>query len=215
MVVILFGPPGSGKGTQAKVLAEKYGFYHLSTGDLLRTAIKNETQLGLQVKEILASGKLVPDSVVNDLVKEAVKENSASILFDGYPRTEEQAKTLTLVLGTLSKNIDYVISMEIRFEVLVERLIGRRTCSSCGQIFHVKFSPSKTGEVCDRCGGRLLQRADDTEAVVEKRFQEYQSSTLGVKQFLKSRFKFVEINAEEDPKLISERLGSLFFKNEK
>lgn len=179
MNIILLGPPGAGKGTQAKMLIDTYGIPQISTGDMLRAAVKNQTQLGLEAKKFMDSGQLVPDSVVIGLAKDRIAQPDCTkgFMLDGFPRTVPQAEALDKVLADMSKKIDHVISIEVANSELMGRLTGRRTCKACGQGFHVMFDPPKAAGKCDKCGGELFQRDDDNEATVGNRLNVYDAQT--------------------------------------
>jgi len=179
MNIILLGPPGAGKGTQAKKLIDAYGIPQISTGDMLREAVKNKTQLGLEAKKFMDAGQLVPDEVVIGLVQERISRPDCAkgFMLDGFPRTVPQAQALDKVLAGMSKRIDHVVSIEVPSQELLGRLTGRRTCKNCGQGFHVMFDPPKTEGKCDKCQGELFQRDDDNEATVSNRLKVYESST--------------------------------------
>ena len=179
MNIILLGPPGCGKGTQAKMLTEKYKIPQVSTGDILRESVKNETPLGLQAKSYMDSGKLVPDGVVIGIIQERLRKpdcQSGSIL-DGFPRTVVQAQALDNTLGTMQQKIEHVISITVDDEQLLGRLTGRRTCRSCGAMFHVLFNPPKKEGCCDVCSGELYQRDDDKEETILNRLNVYKQQT--------------------------------------
>jgi adenylate kinase len=185
MNLILFGPPGAGKGTQAQFIVDQYGIPQISTGDMLRAAVKNCTPLGLKAKEIMDSGGLVSDEVVLGIVGDRLSSNdcASGFVLDGFPRTIPQAEALIIMLSGLGKKIDHVISLEVACDEIVRRLSGRRTCSSCGRGCHVVFAPSKLDGVCDYCGGDLLQRDDDCEESIANRLSVYDSQTAPLKLF--------------------------------
>ncbi|CAO0820067.1 Adenylate kinase [Desulfarculales bacterium] len=179
MNIILLGPPGAGKGTQAKMLIDTYGIPQISTGDMLRAAVKNQTQLGLEAKKFMDSGQLVPDSVVVGLAKDRIAQTDCAkgFMLDGFPRTVPQAEALDKVLANMNKKIDHVISIEVANSELMGRLTGRRTCKACGQGFHVMFDPPKAAGKCDKCNGELFQRDDDNEVTVGNRLNVYDAQT--------------------------------------
>mgnify|MGYP000294849029 CR=1 FL=1 len=179
MNLILLGPPGAGKGTQAKKMVDAYGIPQISTGDMLREAVKNQTQLGMEAKKFMDAGQLVPDEVVIGLVKERLSkpDTDKGFMLDGFPRTVPQAEELDKVLGDLKKDLNHVVSIEVANEELMGRLTGRRTCKACGAGFHVIFDPPKEEGKCDKCGGELYQRDDDNEATVSNRLKVYDSQT--------------------------------------
>jgi len=179
MKLILLGPPGAGKGTQAKLLIDKFGIPQISTGDILRAAVKEGTPMGVRAKACMDAGALVPDEVVVGIVRERLqkKDCDQGFILDGFPRTVPQADALKANLEELGKQLDAVISIEVDNEALIERLTGRRTCRACGRGFHVSFDPPKVEGVCDACGGELYQRDDDQEATIRKRLEVYQQQT--------------------------------------
>lgn len=179
MNIILLGPPGAGKGTQAKMLIDAYGIPQISTGDMLREAVKNQTPLGIEAKKYMDAGKLVTDEVVIGLVKERIARQDCAdgFMLDGFPRTVPQAEELDKVLTEMQKGIDHVVSIEVPNSELMGRLSGRRTCKACGQGFHMIFDPPKAEGVCDKCGGELYQRDDDNEETVSNRLKVYEDQT--------------------------------------
>jgi adenylate kinase len=196
MKIILLGPPGAGKGTQAKWLVEKYGIPQISTGDMLRAALKEGTPLGLEAKKFMDAGGLVPDSVVVGLVKERIAKPDVGggFMLDGFPRTVEQARELDSMLGAAGQKIDHVVSIEVPDSELIARLAGRRTCRSCGAGRHVIFDPPKREGICDKCGGELYQRSDDNEATVKARLKTYESQTKPLIEYYEKEGKLWHID---------------------
>lgn len=179
MKLILLGPPGAGKGTQAKMLTERFGIPQISTGDILRAAVKDGTPMGVKAKSFMDAGGLVPDAVVIGIVQERLQQQDCGkgFILDGFPRTTAQAEALKLTLKQLGKELDRVVSLEVDVEALVVRLTGRRTCKDCGRGFHVQFDPPQVEGVCDSCGGSLMQRDDDREATIRHRLDVYEQQT--------------------------------------
>ena len=179
MQAILLGPPGAGKGTQAKMLTERYGVPQVSTGDILRAAVAVGTPLGKEAKAYMDRGALVPDEVVIGIVRDRLGEPDCrkGYLLDGFPRTVAQAEALTRMLKKLGAPLPRVVSLEVGEEELVRRLSGRRTCQACGEPFHVEFHPPRVEGTCDKCRGRLIQREDDKEETIRHRLQVYRKQT--------------------------------------
>ena len=173
------GPPGSGKGTQAKLLIERLGVPQISTGDMLRAAVKAGTPLGAEAKTYMDRGGLLPDGVIIGLVRERLQLSDCArgYILDGFPRTAAQAEALETTLMDLHLNLDHVLCLDVPSEDLVSRIAGRRTCRNCGAMYHVQFSPSKREGVCDACGGETYQRDDDREETVRRRLQVYEDQT--------------------------------------
>ena len=196
MNVILLGPPGAGKGTQAKRLVDKYHIPQISTGDMLRAALKEGTPLGLEAKKYMDAGGLVPDSVVIGLVKERIQKPDAKggYMLDGFPRTAAQAQELDKILAAMNQKIDHVVSVEVPSSELLGRLTGRRTCRACGAGFHVMFDPPKKEGVCDKCGGELYQRSDDNEATVKSRLETYEAQTKPLIEYYEKQGKLRHID---------------------
>ena len=185
MRLILLGPPGAGKGTQAKMLKEKFQIPQISTGDILRQAVKDNTELGARAKTVMDAGQLVPDNTVIGLIKERIRQGDCKLGFilDGFPRTITQAEKLSETLQDMNLAIDNVIDLEVDEGEVVERLTGRSTCSECGAMFHKVSRPPKVDEVCDGCGGKLEQRPDDNKETIEERLRVYSESTSPLKEF--------------------------------
>ena len=179
MKILLMGPPGAGKGTQAEKLTELYHIPHISTGDMFRKAQKDGTQLGLKAKSYMEKGQLVPDEVTIGIVRERLSEADcqAGFLLDGFPRTVEQADALEEILKDLGTYLDAVINIEVDKSFLIERLTGRRVCRGCGATYHISFNAPKASGVCDKCGGELYQRSDDTIETVGSRLDVYSEQT--------------------------------------
>jgi len=199
MVVILLGPPGVGKGTQAVRLADSVGWEHVSTGDLLRAARREGTELGQKAQSFMDAGELVPDSLILDLVREHLKgiAPEAGILFDGFPRTTAQAELLQGVLEGVGRRVDRVVVFEASDEELIRRLSGRRSCPDCGAVFNVHFSPPKAEGRCDRCGTALVHRADDKAETVKNRLKVYAAQTQPlIDWYRRTDSKVVPVGAE-------------------
>ena len=179
MNIILLGPPGAGKGTQAKFISEKYSIPHISTGDIFRKNIKEKTPLGINAKEYIDKGELVPDSITISIVEERIKEKDCKngFLLDGFPRTVYQAEALDAVLEKMGSKIDYVINIASSEKEIIERLTGRRVCKVCGAGYHVTNIPPKKEGICDVCGGKLIQRDDDKLETIKNRLRVYESQT--------------------------------------
>ncbi len=178
MNIVLFGPPGSGKGTQAKLLAGRYGVPHISTGDILRENLNNETKLGLEAKTYMDKGELVPDDLLIGIIKDRLSESdcASGFLLDGYPRTLPQAEALSKILSELGKNLDVVLNIDVPDEELLKRLAGRRMCV-CGASYHILFNKPKQKGICDLCGSKLYQRDDDKEEAITNRLDVYKNQT--------------------------------------
>ncbi|RUM88437.1 MAG: adenylate kinase [Thermodesulfatator sp.] len=179
MNIVFLGPPGAGKGTQAKRIIEKYGIPQISTGDMFREHLSKGTELGKKAKEYMEKGQLVPDEIVLSMVEERLKQPDCEkgFILDGFPRTVPQAEALDEMLAKWGKKIDYAIAIEVPDEELVKRLTGRRTCKNCGMMYHIIFKPPKVEGKCDACGGELYQRPDDNEETVRNRLKVYHEST--------------------------------------
>ena len=173
MNLVLMGLPGAGKGTQAERIVEEYHIPHISTGDMFRAAMKDETPLGLEAKSYMDKGELVPDEVTIGIVRDRLAKEDCQngFLLDGFPRTVAQAEALEALLAEMDRQLDYVINIEVDKSILMERLTGRRICKACGATYHLVFNPPANEGVCDRCGGELYQRADDNEATVKNRLE--------------------------------------------
>ncbi len=179
MRLVLLGPPGAGKGTQAGVLCKNYSLMHLSTGDLLREAVKNNTPEGVQANSYMDKGELVPDEIVAGMITEKLKKEdvNAGFILDGFPRTKNQAEILEAALNELRLPLDMVVYFDTSEETILKRLTGRRICRACGKIFHITNIPPKKEGVCDACGGELYQRNDDKEETIKNRIEVYNKQT--------------------------------------
>ncbi len=197
MVIVLLGPPGSGKGTQAERLNDNLGFYKVSMGDLFREAIKKEDSIGKKAKEQLAKGKLLPDATVIEMVRREVRKGKSreNYVFDGFPRNINQAIAFDSLLKEEDREIDTVFYFDIHFEKLVNRLAKRRICPRCGAVYNLETAPPIEQNTCDRCNTVLVRREDDTEKVIKSRFQVYVDETLPVKGYYRKRHLLVTINS--------------------
>jgi len=198
--VVLLGPPGAGKGTQATGIAEKYNIPHISTGDIFRANVKEGTPLGVKAKEYMDKGELVPDDLVCDLVEDRVTKEDCKngYLLDGFPRTVFQAEHFDKFLAGQGKKLSCVVDIEVPEEVLLPRMIGRRVCRQCGKPYHVDTMPPKKEGVCDDCGGEVYQRADDCEETVRNRFKVYADQTLPLIEYYKASKVLGEINGDQE-----------------
>jgi len=199
MQLILMGAPGAGKGTQAAELVKKFNIPQISTGDMFRAAVKEGTELGKKAAECMKSGALVPDEVTIGIVKERLaKEDCAKgFILDGFPRTVEQADALEKILADLGKSVTRALNIHVPFEDLIERAVGRRICKNCGATYHVKFNPVKVAGKCDKCGGELYQRADDTAETMKNRLSVYEKSTSPLIEYYKKAGKYTEIDGRQ------------------
>ncbi len=179
MKIIMLGAPGAGKGTQAKKIAEKYGIPHISTGDIFRANIKNQTELGMKAKGYMDQGMLVPDELTLELIMDRFTNDDCKngYVLDGFPRTIPQAEALTKALADKNDAVDYAINVDVPDEAIVTRMSGRRACLTCGGTYHIKFNPTKVEGICDACGGELVLRADDKPETVQKRLDVYHEQT--------------------------------------
>lgn len=195
MNIVFLGYPGSGKGTQAKLLSLRKGFVHISTGDLFRDEIAKGTPLGEKVKSYISSGKLVPDEVVIEVIRERIKGINGNILFDGFPRTITQAEKLDLMLEEFSKSVDKVFFFEIKEDEVIRRISARRNCPKCGRIYNLITDPPKSDEICDECGVKIFQRDDDKEEVVRERIEVYKDLTTPLISYYRTQGIFIIIDA--------------------
>ncbi|MFD2115039.1 adenylate kinase [Paenibacillus yanchengensis] len=200
MNVLIMGPPGAGKGTQAEKIVQEFGIPHISTGDAFRLAMKEGTELGQKAKAFVDQGLLVPDEITNGIVKErlALADCEKGFLLDGFPRTIQQAETLDGILQELGKKIDHVVDLKVDRGFLLARLTGRRLCKTCGATYHVMFNPPQMEGICDKDGEELYQRSDDTEAKVGTRLDEYTSKTAPLLAYYSEKGLLREVNGEKD-----------------
>lgn len=202
MNLILLGPPGAGKGTQAQKIVEYYHIPQISTGDILRKAVKESTPLGMKAKGFMDQGKLVPDEVAIGIIEERLKapDCHSGFILDGFPRTIAQAEALQAILTKMGKLIDHVVNMEVDPEELVRRLTGRRTCKNCGAMFHLLFHPPQGDGICDKCGGTLYQRNDDQEETIRTRLKEYEKQTAPLIDYyqLKNTLRSIQGMGDQD-----------------
>ncbi|EOC1397052.1 adenylate kinase [Listeria monocytogenes] len=202
MKLVLMGLPGAGKGTQAEQIVEKYNIPHISTGDMFRAAMKNNTELGRKAKSFMDNGDLVPDEVTNGIVRERLSEDDAKdgFLLDGFPRTVEQAQELENILSDLGTELDAVINIDVEKDVLMKRLTGRWICRTCGKTYHEIYNPPKVAGKCDLDGGELYQRDDDKKETVENRLNVNMKQTKPLLDFYSEKGKLHNINGEQDIK---------------
>lgn len=189
MRIVLLGAPGAGKGTQAKMLIDKYKIPQISTGDILRKAVADGTPLGKEAKAIMERGELVPDKIVLGLVEERLKQDDCKkgFILDGFPRNTAQAEALDKLLNNIKMPLDSALSVDVPKDDLMKRLTGRRTCKSCQQMYNVYYSPPKKEGVCDKCGGELFQRDDDKEETIRKRLDVYDAQTAPLIDYYKKK----------------------------
>ncbi len=211
MKLVLLGPPGAGKGTQAVMLVERFGIPQISTGDMLRAAVKDQSPMGLKAKEYMNSGALVPDEVVVGIVRERLQQEDcqAGFILDGFPRTVPQADELKKALSELGKNLDSVISLEVDTDALVERLTGRRTCGACGKGFHLKFDPPGADGRCSVCGGELVHREDDQEATIRNRMDNYHQQTAPLEEYYRTENVLQPVDGMQEISVVQQQIVSV------
>jgi len=208
MRIVLMGPPGAGKGTQAQMLKQMFGIPHISTGDLLRQAVKEETPLGKQARAYMDKGELVPDELVTAMVAERLQhaDCASGFLLDGFPRTITQADALAEELSRCEKRLDGVVSIMVPRVDLVERLSGRRVCRECGAMYHERFDPPKRAGVCDKCQGVLYQRSDDNAETVSARLLVYEGATAPLLSYYRDRALLYEVDGRGAPEEVCQRI---------
>jgi adenylate kinase len=211
MNLILFGPPGAGKGTQAQFIVERFGIPQISTGEMLRAAVKAQTPLGVKAKEVMESGGLVSDDLVLGIVKDRLAQADCDkgFILDGFPRNISQADLLSGVLESINKTIDHVISLDVDNNKIIQRLSGRRTCSICGKGYHVAFDPPKCAGICDSCGGALIQRDDDQELTIRTRLNVYDQQTAPLKEYYERSGLLHHIDGSNSIQVIQQQIGEL------
>jgi len=210
--LLIMGPPGAGKGTQAEVLVKELQITHISTGDMFRNAIKEGTEMGKKAKEYMDRGELVPDEVVVGMVKDRLSQPDCAkgFLLDGFPRTLPQARALDETLSSLGIKLDGVINIDVPRERLMARLTGRRVCKNCGASYHILFNPPQTPGKCNACGGELYQRSDDNEEAVANRLDVYEAQTQPLIDYYKEKGLLKNINGDQEiGKVLADILASL------
>ena len=215
MRLIFLGAPGVGKGTQADLIAARFGRPKISTGDILREAVRNKTPMGVQAKACMDQGQLVPDSVVIGIVRDKLAEPACAkgFLLDGFPRTVPQAEELAAILKTRGLQLDRVINVSVPREDVVRRLTGRRSCPKCQAVFHVEFAPPKRAGFCDRCGGELMQRSDDKRETVENRLAVYEEQTAPLIAYYRQRGLLSDIDGAGKVERVQQRVVELLSAN--
>lgn len=200
MKIIMLGAPGAGKGTQAKMLADKYGIPHISTGDIFRANIKNNTELGKKAKGYMDAGQLVPDELVVDLVVDRIKNKDCmkGFILDGFPRTIPQAEALDYALNNQNEKIDYAINVDVPDENIIQRMSGRRACVGCGATYHLVYNPTKKEGICDKCGQALILREDDKPETVKKRLQVYHDQTQPLIDHYEKKGALLTVDGTQD-----------------
>ena len=214
MKIIMLGAPGAGKGTQAKMLSEKYDIPHISTGDIFRANIKNNTELGKKAKSYMDAGQLVPDELVVDLVVDRIKAKDCfkGFILDGFPRTIPQAEALDYALNNQNEKIDYAINVDVPDEDIIERMSGRRACVGCGATYHLVYNPTKKEGICDVCGEKLILRDDDKPETVKKRLQVYHDQTQPLIDHYEKKGALLTVDGTQDIKVVFEDITKVLDK---
>lgn len=208
MIIILFGPPGAGKGTQAIRISEEFSIPHIATGDIFREAVDKKTELGKKAEEYMKRGELVPDKIVNEIVRERISKPDCEkgFILDGYPRTINQAEAMDKMLAEMNRRICLVLNLQVSEENVVKRLSYRRICKKCGTVYHLITNPPKKDNICDKCGGELYQREDDKEDVVRMRLKVYHEQTQPVIEYYVRKSLLKNIDGNKDIKDVWEQI---------
>lgn len=218
MRLVLLGPPGAGKGTQANLLKKTLSLAHISTGDILREEMSKATKLGQEVKKFVETGALVPDKVVTKIIENRLtgdKQFEGGYMLDGFPRTRRQAEDLDKIVSKVKRPIDYAVYFDATLPVIIQRLTGRRVCKKCGDLYHATNRPPKKAGICDTCGGELYQRADDNEATIKTRMDVYLKSTAPIIDYYQNQKKLITVDANKDDISVKKHLMGVFVKDGK
>ena len=215
MNILIMGPAGAGKGTMSDLILKEYNIAHISTGDMLRENVRNSTALGLEAQSYMNQGKLVPDDLINAMVEDRIQQPDCAngYLLDGFPRTLVQAEVFDKIAEKIGKEVDAVIDLQVKFEILEERITGRRICPKCRAIYHIHNHPSKVEGVCDVCGSELQQRKDDTVEQLKVRMEAYESSTKPVIDYYDQKGVVTHIDAAQAPEKVFEDIKKALEKN--
>ncbi len=208
MRLVLLGPPGAGKGTQAELILKYFKIPHISTGDILREHIKNNTALGQKVKEYTDSGRLVPDDIILEIVQDRISKDDCSngFLFDGFPRTIAQAEALDSILAEKGIELDFVINLDVEDQIIIDRILNRRFCPKCGKIYNLKLNPPKKDNICDDCNVELQQRKDDKLEVIKNRLEVYRQQTQPLITYYNSKNILINVPGDDTPEHIFEQI---------
>ena len=209
MNIIIMGPPGAGKGTQAELIKAAYPIPHISTGDMFREAVANRTAMGVEAKKYMDAGQLVPDQVTIGIVEErlAMPDCEAGFLLDGFPRTTVQAQALDQVLAKRGKKVELALNISAPEDVLLDRMIGRVSCVTCKTVFNTKFNPTRVAGMCDKCGGEMVQRSDDREETARKRLQVYMDQTQPLLKYYEQQGTLVTFDGNRNPQIVFEEVS--------